>query len=67
MGETGTVQNHMKHHHNMDSNDTNRLIYQHPKTHNSNFSVYKLTIIDQAATPSGKISIGLSNQGQIIL
>ena len=48
VGESGTtIRNRLKHHKNIYSSQTNRPIYQHPKTHNTDFSIYKLTIIDQ--------------------
>ena len=48
VGETGTsVRIRLRHHRNMYNSHTNRPIYRHPATHNTDFSVYKLTIIDQ--------------------
>lgn len=48
VGETGTsIRIRLRHHRNMYSSHTNRPIYRHPSIHKTDFSVYKLTIIDQ--------------------
>ena len=48
VGETGTtIRVRMRHHRNMYQSQTNRPIYTHPKKHQSDFSIFKLTIIDQ--------------------
>ena len=37
----------MRHHRNKFKAKTDLPIYRHPLTHNANFSIYKLTIIDK--------------------
>lgn len=48
VGETGTtIRIRLRHHRNMFNSHTNKPIYRHPQTHNANFTIYILTIIDQ--------------------
>jgi len=48
VGETGrTIRIRLRHHRNMFNSHTNRPIYRHPETHNANFTIYKVTIINQ--------------------
>jgi len=48
IGETSTtVRSRMKHHRNMSKTALNRPIYGHLESHRTNFSIFKLTIIDQ--------------------
>ena len=42
-----TIRNRMRHHRNMSKTATNRPLYNHTQLHNSDFSIYSLTIIDQ--------------------
>ena len=48
IGETGTmVRIRMRHRRNKFKAKTDLPIYRHPQTHNEDFSIYKLTIIDK--------------------
>ena len=48
IGETSTtIRSRMKHHRNMSKTALNRPIYNYIYQHNSNFSIFSITIIDQ--------------------